>query len=201
LGTTGSGTTTGSSTTGSGSTGTGTSTGSGTSTTANPRTSTTTTPSEPAPEPIKLADDAVTLYDPYTRNQATGDPTDVQRVLDGNPDTSFPITVAPASPQIAAGLTVALPKLQGIKQIDLVTKTPGFRIEVYATDSQELPPNVLDARWAHIKNISKVGADDDGHELIKLGGGTSKYRHLLLWFTTPPTEGTTIRIASLKLLD
>lgn len=181
------------------STSTGTSTGSDT--TADTRTSTdtktTTTPAETEPVAIDLADGAGSLYDPFKRDTAAGD---AAKAFDGDPNTSFPVTVAAGSQQIGAGLAVALPKLEGIREIDLKTKTPGFKIEVYATDEQDLPPDVLDTRWAHLKDVTGVGTDGDGAETVKLGSGSTKYRHVLLWFTAPPTEGSTVRISELKLL-
>jgi hypothetical protein len=190
---------------------TGSSTSSGTSsgstdtttgdTTADTRTSTTTktstTPAETEPVAIDLADGAGSLYDPFQRDTAAGD---AAKAFDGDPNTSFPVTVAAGSQQIGAGLAVALPKLEGVRQIDLKTKTPGFKIEVYATDEQDLPPDVLDTRWAHLKDVTGVGSDGDGAQTVNLGSGSSKYRHVLLWFTAPPTEGSTVRISELKLL-
>lgn len=169
-------------------------------TTADTRTSTTktsTTPAETEPVAIDLADGAGSLYDPFKRDTAAGD---AAKAFDGDPNTSFPVTVAAGSQQIGAGLAVALPKLEGIREIDLKTKTPGFKIEVYATDEQDLPPDVLDTRWAHLKDVTGVGSDSDGAETINLGSGSTKYRHVLLWFTAPPTEGSTVRISELKLL-
>lgn len=165
-------------------------------TTAGTRTST--TPAVTAPVAmIKLDDDAAALYDPYKRDTAAGDPA---KAFDGDPNTSFPVTVAAGSTQIGAGLTVALPKLEGIREIDLTTKTPGFKIEIYATDEDDLPPDVLDTRWAHLKDVTGVGADTDGKEIVNLGSGTTKYRHVLLWFTAPPADGSTVRVSELKVL-
>ena len=95
---------------------------------------------------------------------------------------------------------VDLGKLQGVREIKLQTPTPGFRIEIYATDETELPPDILDTRWSHIKDVSDVGAKDDGKQTIVLGAGTTKYRNVLLWFTQPPTDGPRLRITELKLL-
>jgi hypothetical protein len=160
-------------------------------------TRTTTTPTTPAaPAAIKLADTAAALYDPYHRDTAAGDPT---KALDGTPTTSFAITVADGSQTVGAGLVVDLGKLRGVRELDLTTKTPGFRVEIYATDSEELPADVLDTRWAHVKDASDVGADG-GTQTVALGGGSTKYRRVLLWFTTPPTDGLTVRVSELKVL-
>ena len=95
---------------------------------------------------------------------------------------------------------VDLGKLQGVRQINVQTPTPGFRVEIYATDETTPPPDILDTRWSHIKDVSNVGAKDSGKQKIVLGAGTSKYRNVLLWFTEPPTDGPRLRITELELL-
>jgi hypothetical protein len=87
-----------------------------------------------------------------------------------------------------------------VRQINLQTPTPGFRVEIYATDETTPPPDILDTRWSHIKDVSDVGAKDDGKQKIVLGAGTTKYRNLLLWFTKPPTDGARIRLTEVKPL-
>lgn len=176
-------------------TGDDTSSGDDEDTTADTRTST--TPEETEPVAIELADGAGALYDPFKRDSAAGEPA---KAFDGDPNTSFPVTVAAGSTQIGAGLTVDLGKQRGVRQVDVTTKTPGFKIEIYATNEADLPPDVLDTRWAHLKDVTGVGSDTDGKETVSLGSGTTKYRHVLLWFTAPPTEGSTVRVSELKLL-
>jgi len=182
--------------TGTGTTGTGTGTtgtGTGTGTTG---TGTTTTPADTGPKAIDLNGDAGSVYDPFKRAKDSGETT---RALDGDATTSW--YVDPTIPtQIAVGYVVDLGKLQGVRQIDLQTPTPGFRVEIYATDETTPPPDILDTRWSHIKDVSNVGAKDDGKQKIVLGAGTSKYRNVLLWFTQPPTDGPRLRITELELL-
>jgi hypothetical protein len=168
--------------------------------TSTPTTSTpstgTTTPADTGPQPIDLNGDAGTIYDPYGRVKASGETT---RALDGDTTTSW--YVDPKDPQqVAVGYAVDLGKLQGIREIKLQTPTAGFRMEVYATDESELPPDILDTRWSHITNVANVGAKDGGKQTIVLGAGTTKYRNVLLWFTQPPTDGSRLRIAELNLL-
>ncbi|HEX6743879.1 MAG TPA: hypothetical protein VF087_06685 [Solirubrobacteraceae bacterium] len=179
--------------TGTGTTGTGTGTGTGTTGTG---TGTTTTPADTGPTPIELKGDAGTVYDPFKRAKDSGETT---RALDGDQTTSW--YVDPIVPtQVAVGYVVDLGKLQGVRQINLQTPTPGFRVEIYATDEATPPPDILDTRWSHIKDVSNVGAKDDGKQKIVLGAGTSKYRNVLMWFTQPPTDGPRLRIAELELL-
>jgi hypothetical protein len=177
--------------TGTGTTGTGTGTGTGTT-----GTGTTTTPADTGPKAIDLNGDAGSIYDPFKRAKDSGETT---RALDGDATTSW--YVDPTIPtQVAVGYVVDLGKLQGVRQIDLQTPTPGFRVEIYATDETTPPPDILDTRWSHIKDVSNVGAKDDGKQKIVLGAGTSKYRNVLLWFTQPPTDGPRLRITELELL-
>jgi hypothetical protein len=183
-------------TTGAGTPGTNTGTtptGTGTGTTG---TGTTTAPADTGPKPIELNGDAGTVYDPFKRVKDSGE---TKRALDGDQTTSW--YVDPTVPtQIAVGYVVDLGKLQGVRQINLQTPTPGFRVEIYATDETTPPPDILDTRWSHIKDVSDVGTKDDGKQKIVLGAGTSKYRNVLLWFTQPPTDAPRLRIAELELL-
>jgi len=159
--------------------------------------STTQQPTEPAaPQPIQLAGDAGKAYDPYGKSKASGE---AERAIDDDPATSWYVDLKDPA-QAGLGYAIDLGKLQGIREVDLQTPTPGFRIEVYATDEAELPPDILDTRWSHITNVSNVGTKDDGSQKIVLGAGTSKYRNLLLWFTKPPTDGSRIRLTEVKPL-
>jgi hypothetical protein len=165
-------------------------------TTSTPTTSTPTTTTPTGPQPIELAGDAGKAYDPYGKSKASGE---AERAIDGDTSTSWYVDLANPE-QAGLGYAIDLGKLQGIREIQLQTPTPGFRIEVYATDETELPPDILDTRWSHITNVSNVGTKDDGKQKIVLGAGTSKYRNLLLWFTKPPTDGARIRLTEVQLL-
>jgi hypothetical protein len=166
-----------------------------TNTTTSPST-TTTQPEPTGPQPIQLAGDAGKAYDPYGKSKASGE---AERAIDDDPATSWYVDLKDPA-QLGLGYAIDLGKLQGIREIDLETPTPGFRIEVYATDETELPPDILDTRWSHITNVSDVGTKDDGKQKIVLGAGTTKYRNLLLWFTEPPTDGARIRLTEVKPL-
>jgi len=165
-------------------------------TTGTTTTGTTTTPA--APKAIKLDASAAQLYDPYTRATAEGDVADL---FDPKASTPWFVTVADGAQAIDAGLAFDLGSKRGIREIELTTPTPGFKVEIYAADADTLPPTVLDSRWAHIKDVADIGTTtDDNSETIKLGRGTSKYRYLLLWLTKPAKSGSTIKLSSLKLL-
>jgi hypothetical protein len=136
----------------------------------------------------------VSVYDPYRRATATGAP---GKAVDGDGSTSWYVDTAPGAQQVGVGYAVNLGQARGIKSIDITTPTPGFRVEVYATDEAAPPPTILDTRWAHITDKSNVGEGGKTH--IVLGAGTSKYRTLLLWITQPPSDGARVRISELKV--
>jgi hypothetical protein len=220
---TGSGTTgtgTGSTGTGTGTAGTGTGTGSGTGTGTTGTGGGTTdddgdagqeaepdAAEDPAEDPdalVPLALDggASKAYDPYGRSTVASDPA---RATDGKRSTAWTATV-PGEGPMQVGLLVDLESTKAIRGIQLTTRTPGFSVEVYGTESPELPVDITDPRWAHPADRAKVDAADrkgdpagDGDERILLGK-TRRYRYVLLWITVPPAEGRTVRLSDVKIL-
>ena len=159
-------------------------------------TTTTTTPSKPATpaiEPIDLGADAASLYDPYTRASSSSDPADS---YDGDNTTAWKVTTAQAGQEMQVGLVVDLGQKRSIKELRLRTGTPGFRIETYAADTAQLPSDILDTRWAHLNSQTGVTKDDT----MTLAPDSHKYRYLLLWLTTPPKKGPTVKINELTIL-
>ena len=173
-----------------------------TQTTPTQTTPTQTTPTQPAgPKTIPLGADALSLYDPYKNATAQGDPADAD---DNNGETAWFVTSKnPTS--MGVGLMVDMESARGVKVLGMVTHTPGFRVEVYGSKT-EIPADVLDTRWHHITSRSRVDevAKDktepgDKLERVVLGGGTRKFRYYLLWFTTPPDAGPTVRLTQVVL--
>jgi len=170
-------------------------------TTSTPTTSTPThtTPSKPAAPaiaPIDLGADAASLYDPYTRATANSDPADA---YDGDTTTAWKVTTAGAGQDMEVGLVVDLGKKRSIKQLKLHTGTPGFRLETYAADTAQVPPDILDTRWAHLNSKSGVAKDDT----IALAPDSHRYRYVLLWFASPPKPSQpnpTVKINELTIL-
>jgi hypothetical protein len=165
-----------------------------------PSTPTTTTkskaPKPTAPVAIKLDPGAGSTYDPSGRAAATGD---AAKALDGNTSTSWYLDPSATDGPIGAGYAINLGEQRAVKRIELTTTTPGFRVEVYATDEATPPPDITDTRWSHITNVSNVGAGS-GAQTIVVGGGTSKYQTVLLWITDRPSGGARVRISELKVL-
>jgi hypothetical protein len=155
--------------------------------------SSSTTPA--GPSPVVLASGAASVYDPYGRVASAGVPA---KGIDGNPSTSWfvdPTPKAGAGPDV--GFLVDLGTKRDLRGLVVQTPTPGFRVEVYATDVASAPPDILDARWSHLRNRGNVGTN----ESIALRDDPTKYRKVMLWFRTAPTKGTRIRISELEVLS
>jgi hypothetical protein len=107
------------------------------------------------------------------------------------------------------GLLIDLDTAKNVKEIDLGTTTPGGRVEVYGAVGSALPPVILDPRWEHVVSASKLDQGDkagdvkgDGTERLRLPGAGatgSRFRYVLLWFTTPPKAGPTMRVSEVSL--
>jgi hypothetical protein len=159
-------------------------------------------PRKPAgPQRIAFGADAMTLYDPYGAATASGDPADA---YDKNLQTSWFVTTNDGD-EMGVGLLIDLEKTRNVEKIDLATSTPGYRIEVYASE-RDRPADVLDTRWNHLTNRSRVDETKrdgtvagDGFERIALRDRAGEFRYILLWFTTPPDAGATVRISEIAV--
>lgn len=170
--------------------------------------------SEEPPEPtlIKIPQGAGALYDPSTRALfSDNDPHDPLAAYDDDEESSWAVT-SNGEGDLLLGYVVDLKKAQPVQRLELLTDTPGFKAEIYAANDNELPPDVSDSRWAHLKDRDDVdgtskekGEPGDGKERITLSDGSQKYRYVLIWFSTPaPTvapdpPSRTVRLFDLKL--
>lgn len=176
-----------------------------TKTTTTPTTTTPTKPPEQTLEKISLGADAISVYDPYKRSVNPGDPADA---YDGDTQTTFEVGAPDDGKELQVGIVVDLESAKQVRALEFTTSTPGGRVEVYATDSSTLPPDILDTRWDHPASRSDVdgktrGTDKagDGKERIVFPKGGAKYRYVTLWFTTPPEGTTRVGITELELLQ
>jgi hypothetical protein len=155
-------------------------------------------------KPIALAKGAVSVYDPYKRAVAPGDPA---RAHDDDAKTAFEVGAPAGGKELQVGVVVDLKSVTQVRGVEITTKTPGGRLEVYATDSSALPPDILDTRWDHPASRANVDGGTrggnkagDGVERIMLPKGGAKYRYVTLWFTTPPTGTRRVSLSELELL-
>lgn len=133
-------------------------------------------------------------YNPYNRTGAES--ADPKLAIDGDAKTAWTASLdAATGGQSAIGVDLALGKLTGLRTLKLGTPTPGMTIEIYGARTQDAPVSVQDPGWTHIATQLDVAKDGT----IRLGGGTDKYRHLLIWITEAPPEGGQVSLSELKL--
>ena len=110
---------------------------------------------------------------------------------------------------MGVGLDFDLETAREVGGVYVRTTTPGFRIEVYGA-KRKLPPDILDTRWQHLASAGKVGTEKGADGLEKIAFEPGSYRHILLWFTTPPPAGPeaaasgtpmTVGISETRILD
>jgi len=161
------------------------------------KTTTKTTEEESGPKLVALGAEAASVYDPYKRATDQTDPADS---YDDDAKTAFTLSTAPGPPAMGIGLDYDLETARVVRQIELQTTTPGFTVEVYGAAAGR-PADILDPAWKHLTDASDVAvkAADDGKVTIDITPG--RYRHLLLWFTTPPSAGPALAITEVRLLD
>ena len=138
---------------------------------------------------VDLAADAARTYNPYARPE--DDFTDAKLAIDGKKDTSW--TAKAASNGV--GVDLDLGKLTGVRALQLATTTPGMTVEVYATKDSSEPVSIQDPGWDHLATQLDVGTN----ERIRLGEGTDRYRHVLIWPTEPPPDGDHFALSELEL--
>jgi hypothetical protein len=184
-------------------------------------TTTTTTTTEPeGPKRIVVPASAGSLYDPAKRATAAGDP---KKALDGNLDTSWFVTTPPGG-DMNVGYLIDLGDPEALTQIDifLKPKTPsaaGFTAQVFGASGKTAPEAADSAKWTELGKAGSIDGDapdgsagsvppladgkdktGDGRVNLPLKGEVgATYRWVLVWFTTPPAGGPTVRINEFKL--
>lgn len=161
------------------------------------------------PRLLDVASSSGALYDPLGRAQfVDGDPHDPKAVLDDDRQTSWAVT-AGGLDALQVGYVVDLEQPTSLRYLELVTDTPGLRVEIYGADADVLPPQVTDSRWAKLKARDAVDLNEkegnesgDGKEKITISDGAQKYRFLLVWATTPaPVQPPDPPSRTLRLFD
>lgn len=183
-------------------------------TTTAPTTTTTTTekPPEPGTIPILLPLSGGSLYDPSKRATASGDPS---RALDGDPNTSWFVTTPPGA-DMNVGYLIDLEDPQSVMKMRLLTKTPGFSLQVFGANGDKAPEAADSPDWTRLGEAGSIDGDapegsapssppvdgdkaGDNELILPLEPGTETYRWVMLWVTTPPAAGTTVRFNEIRL--
>ena len=180
---------TGSGSTGSGSTGsTGSgSTGSGGGTTST--TKTTTTTKEPS-GPLVFASGQGTIYDP---NGVAADKGDEGNAIDGRTGTTWKVVLADGQTG-GLGYVLDFDDPTTLKTLRIATKTSGLKVKILGTTDKALPPDELDSNWDTIASERTLKSGTNAVPLKAVSGAKSKYRHVLVLFTSVPGTPATAEI-------
>ena len=119
---------------------------------------------------------------------AAADPALAQRALDGKPTTAF--TITPDAPGEERRLRRRPAEAARPAELEITTSTPGFRVEVYATDLGDAAADGrLDARWAHLRRPQGGRAPTASPTPLRLDDGCDDLPDVLLWVTKGPDPG------------
>ena len=114
------------------------------------------------------------------------------------------------------GYLLDLEEQESTQKLRLLTKTPGFTLQVFGAAGDKAPEAADSPDWTRLGEAGSVDGDPaegatpssppvegdkagDGELVLPLDPGTEKYRWVMLWVTTPPAAGTTVRFNEIRL--
>jgi hypothetical protein len=159
-----------------------------TKTTATTPTTTKTTPTTPS-GPITFASGQGSIYDPDTVASDTGDE---GKAIDGSTSTSWKFTLKDGQTG-GLGYVLDFDDPTTIRKLKIQTPTAGLEVKILGTSKSALPDDVLDSRWETLSAEKTLKSGSNAIALKAVSGATSKYRHVLVLFTTVPDGTATIR--------
>ncbi len=123
--------------------------------------------------------DAMSTYDPYQRAGAEFGP--AGNAADDDTGTVWDVTVPADGEALRVGLVVDLGAAYALSSLKVSTPTPGFEMEIYASEGAAKPTDILDKRWEHLTDRRDV---PDGVVVSLQGKSDNKFRQVVLWFTS-----------------
>jgi hypothetical protein len=131
---------------------------------------------------ILLDTDAAKTYNPYGYPAADfGDPS---LAIDGDTSTAWIAQVNPSTaPKMAVGLVVDMKDKQRVGALQIVTSTPGMRIQVYGANVQTAPESITDPAWIPLSAPRTVKKK---RLRIALRDSTKAFTFITLWISQAP---------------
>jgi hypothetical protein len=131
---------------------------------------------------ILLDTNAASTYNPYGYPAAGfGDPS---LAIDGDTSTAWTAEVNPSTaPKMAEGLLIDLKGKQKVATLQLVTSTPGMRVQVYGANVQTAPTSITDPAWTTLtppKIVKKKRLR------ISLRDSTKAFTFITVWISQAP---------------
>lgn len=162
--------------------------GSGT-TTSQTTTTPTTTATTPAEEsgPVEFASGQGTIYDP---KGIAADKGEEGNAIDGRTGSAWKVVLAPGQTG-GLGYVLDFDDPTALKSLKIASGTAGLKIKVLGTTKSALPPDELDSNWDTIADGRTLKSGSQTVPLKAVSGAKSKYRHVLVLFTTVPGSPAT----------
>lgn len=181
----GSGSSGGSGSTG-GSGGSGGSGASGSSGSGSSDSSTRTRSDEPS-GPVVFASGQGTIYDP---RGIASDKGEEGNAIDGSTSTSWTVKLSPGKSG-GLGYVLDFDDPTALRSLRVSTRTAGLEIKVLGTTKSALPKDELDSNWDTIASDRTLKSGSNSVPLKAVSGAKSKYRHVLVLFTSVPGSPAT----------
>ena len=139
-------------------------------------------PPPAAPQQVQLCDSCAHAYNPL--GTSPQNPQDAGFAIDNNPADEWTTVNYYSHVLLEAGIGLyvdAQPKAT-VHDIRLLTSTPGFNAEFYASDSTPAPTGSWPGRWTQVGSQTNV----QNNQTIRLDSGGTAYRYWLVWITKLP---------------
>jgi len=131
---------------------------------------------------ILLDTNAASTYNPYGYPASGfGDPS---LAIDGDTSTAWTAAVNPSTaPKLAEGLLVDLKGKSKLSAIQLVTATPGIRIQVYGANVPTAPTSITDPAWVRLSPPRTV---KKRRLRMSLRDSTKAFTFITVWISQAP---------------
>lgn len=152
---------------------------------------TTTEEEDPTPSgPIVFASGQGSIYDPGDVAATTGDQA---KAIDGSTGSTWKVVLKEGQTS-GLGYVLDFTPATALKSLRIASGTAGLRIKVLGTTQSTLPPDALDNGWETIASDRTLKEGPNSVPLKAVSGAKSKYRHVLVLFTTVPGTPATAEI-------
>jgi hypothetical protein len=133
---------------------------------------------------ILLDTNAASTYNPYSyAATGFGDPS---LAIDGDTSTAWTAAVNPSTaPKMAVGLLIDLKGKFKLSAIQIVTATPGIRIQVYGANVATAPTSITDPAWVRLSPPRTVKKK---RLRTSLRDSTKAFTFVTVWISQAPTS-------------
>jgi hypothetical protein len=131
---------------------------------------------------IELDTDAASTYNPY--GYPASEFSGPSLVIDEDPTTAWTAQVNPATaPKMAEGVLLDLKDTQRVAVLQLITSTPGMKVQVYGAKGHTAPESITDPAW---KPLSAPKVIKKKKTRFALRDSGKEFTFITLWISEAP---------------